>query len=285
MGIKYNRALAQHWDGSSWSRVPTPLPDPGGDDSLKGVDGAASDDVWAVGYSQGSGFVVPLVMHWDGDAWTKVPVDLPFGNTFGVLRGMVAISPTDVWAVGVTGSPRDASLLLHWDGETWEPSTHVLAPDDDVVGLLAVDAVSSDDVWAVGGATLHWDGQIWSQVAYTGRDRFYDALFGVTAIAADDVWAVGGYGDDTDPNHTQILHWDGTRWSRVDSPDPGKRDNALWAVSASGPDDAWAASPSVGAANATSPCTGTATAGPGSSPTPSETGWRRCQCTAARTEL
>jgi len=39
---------------------------------------------------------------------------------------------------------------------------------------------------------------------------------------------------------TLILHWDGTSWSMVPSPDPGPKGNLLSAVAAVSPSDAWA---------------------------------------------
>ena len=48
------RTGAEHWDGSSWSRFPTP--DVGtGENMLNGVDASASNNVWAVGYSGSAG--------------------------------------------------------------------------------------------------------------------------------------------------------------------------------------------------------------------------------------
>ena len=57
--------LAEHWDGSAWTRIPTaPDADLG---ELYGVAAVASDDVWAVGYTPYSiASRRPLIQHWDG---------------------------------------------------------------------------------------------------------------------------------------------------------------------------------------------------------------------------
>jgi hypothetical protein len=66
----------------------------------------------------------------------------------------------------------------------------------------------------------------------------------VSADSPTDVWAVGDYtpaGDSV--TLTLILHGDGTRWSKVPSPNPGGTtigDSELYAVSALSPTDAWA---------------------------------------------
>src|SRR5262249_15991512 len=56
-------SLAEHWNGSVWSIVPSPnlqtLTD------MKGVAAVSSTDVWAVGDNGGVG----MTMHWNGSAW------------------------------------------------------------------------------------------------------------------------------------------------------------------------------------------------------------------------
>src|SRR5439155_2016741 len=42
----YRRTLVEHWNGTSWSVVPSP------NGSLHGVAAVASNDLWAVGYRQ-----------------------------------------------------------------------------------------------------------------------------------------------------------------------------------------------------------------------------------------
>lgn len=246
------RALANHWDGSTWTQVPTPPPEPNTEgEFLRAVDAAAGDDVWAVGYTRlpCCSDTKPLIEHWDGESWRRVPYTLPYGNTLGRLAGVTVISATDAWAVGSTYGVRSDTLLLHWDGKTWEPATDVLATTSGSPGLgllNAVDAVAADDIWAVGtgnGLSLaHWDGQLWTRVPAPGKppDGLAETLTGVAVVATDDVWAVGWASESTSPEHPRILHWDGDRWQRVRSPSPGTTENELNAVVATGPDDAWA---------------------------------------------
>jgi hypothetical protein len=59
----------------------------------------------------------------------------------------------------------------------------------------------------------------------------------VSVVSSTDVWAIGDADYSSD---TLILHWDGTRWSRVTSPNPGSDANELSGVSAVSPTDAWA---------------------------------------------
>src|ERR1700720_3783601 len=90
--------LTEHWNGSAWSVMASPngaFPV----NRLLGVDAVASNDVWAVGYSD-NGSVSnnqsrTLILHWTGNSWSAVPSP----NTtrpVNRLSGVVAISANDV---------------------------------------------------------------------------------------------------------------------------------------------------------------------------------------------
>jgi hypothetical protein len=134
------------------------------------------------------------------------------------------------------------------------PSPSVGVQDN---SLKDVAVVSADDVWAVGEYTTpdsvahtliqHWNGSGWSTVPSpnrligTGHDET-NTLQGVTAVAANDVWAVGYSASVVDPYQTLTMHWNGTAWSIVDSPNltfPGAY-NILNDVSATATNDVWA---------------------------------------------
>src|SRR5207245_237473 len=86
----------------------------------------------------------------DGWCWSS---PLPSG---AVLRGVWAVSPTDVWAVG------DGSTALHFDGTTWRAVTVPAMAFGQMWGS------GSNDIWAAGGAYSasldHWNGTAWSAV-------------------------------------------------------------------------------------------------------------------------
>ncbi len=89
------RTLVEHWDGTSWSVVPSPNV---GDSAnlLFGVAAVSANDVWAVGYNvTSSGTTAGLIQHWDGTSWSVVP-----NPGTGALFGTAASSANDVWAVG-----------------------------------------------------------------------------------------------------------------------------------------------------------------------------------------
>ena len=61
------------------------------------------------------------------------------------------------------------------------------------------------------------------------------SLASVSALSASDAWAVG-----SDNSGTLVLHWNGTAWAQVPSPNPGIGHSALSGVDALSPSDAWA---------------------------------------------
>src|SRR5437016_5156695 len=69
----------------------------------------------------------------------------------------------------------------------------------------------------------------------------YNDLKAVDAVSSGNVWAVGHYTDNTTgAASTLILHWNGTAWSKVTSPNPSTSDNELKAVRAISSTNAWA---------------------------------------------
>jgi hypothetical protein len=68
-------------------------------------------------------------------------------------------------------------------------------------------------------------------------------LYGVAAIAPNDAWAVGDYSNGG-VYRSLVLHWNGTKWRRIDSPSPAAASGAstsLLAVTATSGSNAWAA--------------------------------------------
>ena len=65
-------------------------------------------------------------------------------------------------------------------------------------------------------------------------------LNGAVAISTHDAWAVGSFDSNGGSEvKTLVLHWDGSQWSVVNSPNPGTF-NFLNTVTAASADDIWA---------------------------------------------
>jgi hypothetical protein len=119
-----------------------------GSTSPFGVEALAPDDVWAVGHTYlGGPHWIPLVLHWNGTTWSRATI--PAFPSGGQLRDVVALSPTDLYAVGLDGEGFNArTLVLHWNGATWTSQATPSPP----VGpkLYGAAAVGPGAVWGVG---------------------------------------------------------------------------------------------------------------------------------------
>lgn len=223
-GPKYvKRTLIQHFDGSTWSIVPSPNRRDDIESVLHSVSAASANDVWAVGSSHnGSLPSRTLIQHWDGTQWSIVPSPSP-DSQFNELRGVAALSADDVWAVGYSSGTRTETpidtLIMHWDGSSW---SQVASPN--ITGganqLFGISAISADDIWAVGAAggaplSMHWNGSAWSVVSLgVSGGLSTEKLTAVSGTAGNDVWAVGdGKGIFTNQTFATIRHWDGSRWT------------------------------------------------------------------------
>lgn len=269
-----HESLVEHWNGSSWSQVPSP--NPGGTASsrsgtnLQAISAVSAKDLWAVGgyLDPATGADQTLILHGDGKSWTRISSASPGGskrNDLSDLDSVHGLSASNAWAVGeysteAKSSGRDA-VVLHWNGTRWARVASPNALGDStqrVTNLASVTAVSAHFAMAVGvfspdsatspleSLTMRWTGSSWVQVASPdpggiARVSDFTNLSGVSALSAQDAWAVG---DDTDSSsgavHTVVLHWNGRRWSRFSSPNPSTTRTYLFAVTAPSPQAAWA---------------------------------------------
>lgn len=237
----------------SWVEVPAPIPPPG---STVGIAAVTDTDVWSVGFGlQGTTNMV-LTQHWDGTSWNTVPAQLP-SDPFSFFSGVIALSSRNVWAVGHSLDDSGvvfSTLVEHWDGSSWQivPSPNFNQGSASNF-LYAIAAVSPNDIWAVGYTdtisgphrfnplALHWDGTAWTVVSTPTTAG--GSLLAAKAFATDDVWAVGE--DETQSGHTTtsttyVLHWDGSSWSVIPSPNNTVAVNELLGVSGAASNDVWA---------------------------------------------
>ncbi len=227
--------LFEHWNGSTWSIVPSPAP-PADSGAINGFYAISSTNVWAVGALFTETAVAahsPLVEHWDGTAWSIVAAPIPVSNGHNddtSLQGVSGTSASDVWAVGYHSDPliptggHVQTLFEHWDGVGWSILTGA-NPSTDLNQLFGVSAVTSNDVWAAGtysdsqtGATTlleHWNGMGWSAVPAPGTCSVHtcSVLYGISARSSSDIWAVGSATVNLTYSVPMVVHWNGSSWS------------------------------------------------------------------------
>jgi hypothetical protein len=247
------QTLIQHWDGSAWKIVASPN-EGQSNNRLAGVAALSSTNAWAVGSADdGAGGSKPLILRWNGASWQRV-LNLPSPPNADVvtLKGVAAVSATDIWAVGSYrdgGAILEKTLILRWNGTAW---SIVSSPNPQSFqnALNAVAVVSAGDVWAVGYTsdgtgyktlTLRWNGSAWQTKNSPSPGSPNNELLGVAAVAPDDVWAIGYANANNDGSvyRTLALHWDGSTWQAVDR--PSDSDSRLNAIDALASGEAWAA--------------------------------------------
>jgi hypothetical protein len=204
--------LAEHWNGSAWSQVRTPNV-VRFDEKLLAVSPAAADDVWAVGSTNKTGFAHtdPLTAHWNGTSWSIVATPTTTGSAKSILAGVANLGGANAWAVG--RSHANSALIEHWDGSAWAVVPHP------------------------------------NPVAPAGSTLSGSTLTAVSARTATDIWAVGSYSVTTGvvvDTFTLTMHWDGSAWTILPSPNPATRSSVngarqtLNGVVEISPTDVWA---------------------------------------------
>jgi hypothetical protein len=197
--------LAEHWNGRTWSVVPTPDPGSTGN-HLYAVDAVSPDNVWAVGQQLGQ--QAPdqgLIEHWNGRQWQVVP--LPPSGSANVLFDGLTIADGQVWVVGEADSPVGGGLPLiehlvhgHWfteqlpalpDGANWGNLYGVTVAQGAVwaVGTFVDPATDNNDVLVLSGAGGKW---AIDNAPNAGGKGFSDIPGGITAIDGQ-LWLAGMY--------------------------------------------------------------------------------------------
>ena len=245
------QTLILHWDGTAWTRQPSPTP-AGDSGLLLGVDALSANDVWAVGQSGNGPGEVPLALHWDGSNWIQKTVPPPADGAHQVFTAVSGASGSDVWALGSAFGGSSVPVLYHWDGSAWAPRALPAPAQAQISGIAAV---SANSVWVAGSQPsssgnsqtliMHFDGSGWSQaqVPNPGGSGFTNGLGGMASSSPSDVWAAGSYQEGSGGVIVPfVLHYDGSTWAAANLPGPGGGDNnPIGSVAVSSPGQAWVA--------------------------------------------
>ncbi len=197
---------------------------------LLSIWGSSSSDVWIVGSDDGAG---PVVLHWDGAAWSRVETgttgDLWWvwgdgagtvffagaggrvvvhdvaGGTFEemavadpavTLFGLWGTSSDDVWTVGGDITGNVDGTIQHWDGATWtEVATAPSVDDTQKRMAFKVWGRSADEVYVVGTNALVMEGNVSGFTTVDPSPLYISTPITTVAGDADNVYAVGGYGN------------------------------------------------------------------------------------------
>jgi hypothetical protein len=212
-----NSTLVEHWDGTSWTVVPSPDPVGTTVTDFTGVSCASATSCTAVGVYDTSGHrphELPLAEHWDGTKWTVTRVPLPDGITAGDLDGGVSC-PSAIYCIAV-GSTATQPLAERWNGTRWTVQATPIPVDAYNPFLSGVSCSAPAHCTAVGGYLANGitasslverrDSTAWTIQA----DATSGGLTGVSCTSSTSCTAVGGPAE----------HWDGTSWTSQPLPDP-----------------------------------------------------------------
>ncbi len=228
LGGTNSGVLALRWNGRAWKRTAT---NSSGHRGLVGGAVLGVNKVLGVGYfrpfeGNGSGSLKPTSGRVVINAWKGRAVPDPPGPRSS-LTDVVGLPGGKALAVGTRlQDGRLRAYALRWTGRRWSRTEPGAGTGS---GLLGIDRAASGTVWAVG----------WKELK-PGRPRPYivkkvnggwtvvkaATLPGGSAVLTDvhfrkgnDGWAVGYLVAAGGDKHRAILmHWNGTRWSRVGLP-------------------------------------------------------------------
>jgi hypothetical protein len=222
--------------------------------ALDGVFCTSTRNCWAVGSREApsGNAVLNQMLHWNGKSWRKTSVPSPAGSAKGALNELFAVRCLDAancWTVGEDSKNEGLATLnqaLHWNGKKWSV-VHTPNPAgtkaNDNNELFDVTCTSSASCWSVGdfgtpfsstghqkllNQVLHWNGKHWSRMRVVNPAgttiAHLNSLFSVRCGSATNCNAAGDDGTtqaSTYKMYNQVLHWNGKRWSKATTPNPG----------------------------------------------------------------
>lgn len=162
---------------------------------LRDVWGRSVDDVFSVGslYNSDTEKHEPLVIHYDGVEWSRIPIDGPryLTSVWGTQSRLFVSSVGSAESLYAGG-------ILEYTGFDWSEMV-VGHPYD----LMAIHGSSSQNIYAVGslGSVFHFNGADWREIE-SGTSA---TLTDVFVVRDDLVLAAAGFDG--------LLHFDGQKWS------------------------------------------------------------------------
>jgi hypothetical protein len=136
-GAVGDQGLIEHWDGFSWSLIPSVTEAGPNGGYLNGITCVSATDCWASGATTDTTGMASgiLLQQWNGAGWTDVSSSVPNSSTPGMLSSVSCVSAMQCWAVGESGPTggggggnfRPQALIESWNGSSWsiEPSPNV----------------------------------------------------------------------------------------------------------------------------------------------------------------
>ena len=227
-----DQALAENWNGTTWTLQSTPTPSGASSSGLSGVSCTSASACTATGYyTSSAGVGQTLAETWNGTTWTLQSTPTPNGAASSALSGVSCTSASACIATGyyTTSAGVYQTLAENWNGTTWTLQSTPTPNGATSSGLSGVSCTSASACTSVGWyeaspgvyETLAetWNGTTWaiqSTPNRTGATSSY--LFGVSCTSASACTATGY---DLSPSYKALAErWNGTAWALQSTPNP-----------------------------------------------------------------
>jgi hypothetical protein len=226
--------LVRHWNGSTWSAMPSPLPagtDAGG---LNAVACPSATSCFAVGLASSSAAVRGLVERMVGTKWSAATLPAPAAGSQALWESVACTGPKRCFAVGSAfplhgGNQRPA--VSAWNGTKWA-SKYVPGPSTVFADIADVACPSARSCVGVGNSSIgpfvvRWNGSAW-KLAASPLSPSSEQILNLASVACPSTascFAAGYIVSRTTGNSvtTAVAHWNGTTWTLTRPPRPAKR--------------------------------------------------------------
>ena len=234
---KQDATLAEHWDGSTWTKQPTPGLPSGYEAFLTSVSCVPTGACLAVGgYTLAGERSYPLADARDGSTWSQLPAP---ATPPGGLADSVSLDAVSCPVAGNcivvgqyvrTASRRLVTLAESWDGSNWAilPTPNPVQAHD--ASLAAVSCVSATSCTAVGysitpsegtqGLAEQWNGTGWKIQRVPAVPGGIVYLDGVSCTGTSACMAVGVQSQSSGGDIPIAEHRRGGKWSTLAPPAP-----------------------------------------------------------------
>jgi hypothetical protein len=243
--------LIERWNGLGWTIVPSPNGPSSTGSFLHAVSCVGPNRCFAVGnYTSGATAGSTLIERWTGTSWLVVPSPNKSGSAFDTLDGVSCVplgTGVSCFAVGRYSASATGDVFFTLT-ERFGAGGWAVVPSPNVDGkyksaLASVSCTSASSCIAVGewqhapGASLaeKWNGTAWTITPVANFPGWtFSELDSVSCLSATNCFAVGGWAISS-PTQTLVVHWNGTGWTPIKSPNPtGSKGSTFHGVACAG---------------------------------------------------
>lgn len=233
-------ALAEKWNGKTWTTTKPPVPAHSVVGDLDGVSCTSATHCIAVGTSATNSGGFALADSWNGKTWAKMSVQPPAGSkNDAVLDGVSCPSATSCVAVGggsaTNGRPGALNAFTErWNGKTWTAGQVSWPKGTSNSSLVGVSCRSAASCLTVGyldinvndggntgrAAAASWNGKAWTATKVPAPAKGKASLFSAVSCPTSTACIAAGQLSPFKSTEGSGLagRWNGKSWNLVTTP-------------------------------------------------------------------